>query len=232
MPRLPINNPSTAQKYNNVRQRRRHTQHLYLKTKSNSYKAPSENSSSTPALSTTQLMLHHQRNRGRPPYRHTLIHFLNYAASQASHPYAEILYKASDKILCIASDVAYVVTPQARRRAGGFHYLSNHDDILFNGPIHILAKVIKKVMASPPKQRSPPSTSTPKKLFPSAPHSSNPVTHNQQLRSKPITAPPPELSTAPSNKNVPKPSTCVSTGSRTEPNKDNSKSTGPLANKI
>jgi hypothetical protein len=51
-------------------------------------------------------------------------------------------------LLKIHSDAAYLVRPEARSRAGGFHYLGNKDDTLFNGPILVLAKIIKNVMAS------------------------------------------------------------------------------------
>ena len=37
--------------------------------------------------------------------------------------------------------------PKARSRAGAYHYLGNADDNLFNGPIHVLAKIIKNVMS-------------------------------------------------------------------------------------
>ena len=73
------------------------------------------------------------------------IHFLNYAAS---NPDAEILYRASDMILQTDSDAAYLVRPEARSRAGGYHFLGNRDKNLFNGPILVLAKIIKNVMAS------------------------------------------------------------------------------------
>ena len=72
-------------------------------------------------------------------------YFLNYAAS---NPDGEIIYRASDMILKIDSDAAYLVCPKARSRAGGFHYLSSKDGTLFNGPIMVLAKIIKNVMAS------------------------------------------------------------------------------------
>ena len=72
-------------------------------------------------------------------------HFLNYAAC---NPNAEILYRKSDMILQTHADAAYLVCPQARSRAGGYHFLGNIDRTQFNGPILILAKVIKNVMAS------------------------------------------------------------------------------------
>jgi hypothetical protein len=59
-------------------------------------------------------------------------YFLNYAAS---NPNGKIIYCASDLILKINSDTAYLVRPEARSRAGGYHYLSSKDDTLFNGPI-------------------------------------------------------------------------------------------------
>ena len=51
-------------------------------------------------------------------------------------------------ILRIDSDAAYLVRPEARSRAGGYHYLGSKDGTLFNGPILVLAKIIKNVMAS------------------------------------------------------------------------------------
>ena len=74
-----------------------------------------------------------------------MLHFLNYAATL---PDAQKVYKASDMILSIDSDAAYLVAPQARSRAGGFHYLGNLDGTLMNGSIAILAKIIKNVMSS------------------------------------------------------------------------------------
>ena len=71
--------------------------------------------------------------------------FLNYCAS---NPEAEKLYKASDMILFIDSDAAYLVAPEARSRAGGFFYLGNKNGNMINGSILILATVIKQVMAS------------------------------------------------------------------------------------
>jgi hypothetical protein len=72
-------------------------------------------------------------------------HFLNYAASS---PNGKIIYRASDMILKIDSNAAYLVRPEARSRAGGYHYLSSKDGTLFNGPIIVLAKIMKNIMAS------------------------------------------------------------------------------------
>ena len=66
----------------------------------------------------------------------------------ASNPSPKLQFRASNMILHVESDAAYVVCPKARSRAGGFHYLSNLDGTLMNSPIWVLAKVIKNVMAS------------------------------------------------------------------------------------
>jgi hypothetical protein len=51
-------------------------------------------------------------------------------------------------ILAIHSDVAYLVEPEARSRAGGFFYLGNKDGKLINGSILMIAKIIKNVVSS------------------------------------------------------------------------------------
>ena len=48
----------------------------------------------------------------------------------------------------IDCDAAYLVTSKSRNRSSGYHYLGNYDGKLFNGPIYVLAKVIKDVMSS------------------------------------------------------------------------------------
>jgi len=73
------------------------------------------------------------------------LHFLNYAAT---HPDAKVIYRASDMILHIDSDAAYLVSPGARSRAGGYQYLSNKENTVHNGPVFVLAKIIKNVMSS------------------------------------------------------------------------------------
>ena len=72
-------------------------------------------------------------------------YFLNYAAC---NPSASIIYRQSDMQLSVESDAAYLVCPEARSRAGGYHYLSNNGHTTFNGPITVVAKIIKHVMAS------------------------------------------------------------------------------------
>jgi len=51
-------------------------------------------------------------------------------------------------ILQTISDAAYLVCPNARRRMEGYPFLGNKDRKLFNGPLLVLAKIIKNVMAS------------------------------------------------------------------------------------
>ena len=71
--------------------------------------------------------------------------FMDYLAT---NPDAKIIFRASDMELFIDSDAAYLVHTKARSCAGGYHYLGKIDGKLFNGPIYILAKVIKAVMSS------------------------------------------------------------------------------------
>ena len=73
------------------------------------------------------------------------MHLLSYAAA---HPGTEAICRESGMTLAAGSDAAYLVASKARSRAGGYHYLTNKAGTLFNGPIFVLAKVIKNVMAS------------------------------------------------------------------------------------
>ena len=72
-------------------------------------------------------------------------HFLNYIAS---NPTPRIRYRASDMILYVESDAAYLVCQEAYSRAGGYHYLGSKDGAQFNGPVYVQATVIKNVMVS------------------------------------------------------------------------------------
>ena len=49
-------------------------------------------------------------------------------------------------ILSCKSDVACLVAPESRSRAGGYTYLGNKAGTQLYGPIYILAKIIKMVM--------------------------------------------------------------------------------------
>ena len=72
-------------------------------------------------------------------------HFFNYCAT---NPEAQIIYRDSDMQLEIDCDAAYLVASKSRTRSAGYHYLGNYYGKLFNGPIYVLAKVIKAVMSS------------------------------------------------------------------------------------
>ena len=96
--------------------------------------------------------MHHTLNKlciaatkGTQETQDALESFLNYCAT---HPEAEIIYRASNMILSVDSDAAYQVASKSRSRASGYHYLGDMDGLLFNGAIFILAKVIKAVMQS------------------------------------------------------------------------------------
>jgi hypothetical protein len=75
--------------------------------------------------------------------------FLNYCAT---NPNTELLYRASDMILKNDSTAAYLVTPEAKSRAGGRTYFGNLADNpnqrIIGGAIYALAKLIKNVMSS------------------------------------------------------------------------------------
>ena len=72
----------------------------------------------------------------------------------STYPDAKIRYFASDMILTIDSDAAYLVAPKARSRvAGYFHCSTKYDkvrpsNVLHNGPIHIECTILKRVLAS------------------------------------------------------------------------------------
>ena len=48
----------------------------------------------------------------------------------------------------VDSNIAYLVCSDTQSRAGGYYYLVNTDNNLFNEPIYISATIIKNVMAS------------------------------------------------------------------------------------
>lgn len=70
-----------------------------------------------------------------------------------THPTAIIRFYASDMILCIVSDAAYLVLPNARSRCAGLFFLTNLPTTdppqpKPNGAIHVLCKTIRGVPAS------------------------------------------------------------------------------------
>lgn len=79
--------------------------------------------------------------------------FLDYAAT---HPETEIKYVASDMVLQAESDTAYLVAPKARSRAGGYIYLGskNREKAIINGPVLVIAKILKMVVSSAAKGSS------------------------------------------------------------------------------
>ena len=72
----------------------------------------------------------------------------------ASHPNATIRYHASDMVLHIDTDAAYLVLPGAKSRIAGYYYLSGRPPATgtptptINGAIHVECKTLKHVVAS------------------------------------------------------------------------------------
>ena len=72
----------------------------------------------------------------------------------STYPDAKIRYHASDMVLTIDSDDAYLVSPKDRSRVAGCYHCSTHyskycpSNTLNNGPVHIKHKTLKRVVAS------------------------------------------------------------------------------------
>ena len=71
----------------------------------------------------------------------------------STYPNAIIRYYASDMILCIVADAAYLVLPNARSRYAGLYFLSNLSTTnppqpKPNSAVHVLCKTIRGVPAS------------------------------------------------------------------------------------
>ena len=68
------------------------------------------------------------------------------------HPDGVLRYHASDMILQLEADAAYLVLPQARSCAAAWFILGNdpttHPNPMDNAPIHIMCNTIKNVMSS------------------------------------------------------------------------------------
>jgi hypothetical protein len=64
-----------------------------------------------------------QTTKGTEKTMGVLTHFLNYCAT---HPDAELIFRASNMVLHNHSDAAFLVASEARSRAGGFTYMGNH----------------------------------------------------------------------------------------------------------
>ena len=66
----------------------------------------------------------------------------------ATYPNAFIRYHASDMILNVDSDAAYLVLPNARSRIAGFFHLTNKVDPIRNGPLLVECKTLRHVVTS------------------------------------------------------------------------------------
>ena len=65
-----------------------------------------------------------------------------------TYPHAVIRYYASDMILKITSDAAYLVQPKARSRAAVHYHLGWKNSDRDNGAVDVLCKTIKNVVSS------------------------------------------------------------------------------------
>lgn len=69
-----------------------------------------------------------------------------------TYPDAYLRYYASDMILHVNSDAAYLVVPKARSRVAGYFYLSDHPNITkhpkVNGAILVECKTLRHVVSS------------------------------------------------------------------------------------
>ena len=72
----------------------------------------------------------------------------------ASHPNGKVRYKASQMILNVDTDAAYLVLPGAKSRIAGYYYMAEHPKAsktpnpTLNGAIHVECKTLKHVVAS------------------------------------------------------------------------------------
>ena len=100
-----------------------------------------------PALNTIST----QQSKPTRKTRRAIIKLLNYVAS---HPDALVQFRKSDMVLHIHSDGSYLSAPKARSVASAYFFLNgkpkpdNPEAIHLNGPIHVLCKTMKQVVAS------------------------------------------------------------------------------------
>jgi hypothetical protein len=82
-----------------------------------------------------------QTTKGTETTMEALTHFLNYCAT---HPDAELIFRAIGIVLHNHSDAAYLVASEARSSSGGFTYMGNHkgQPQIINGAILVIAKII------------------------------------------------------------------------------------------
>ena len=91
-----------------------------------------------------------QQNRATKKTATEVTQFLNYCAT---NPDATVTFEASDMILHVHSDASYLSEPNGKSRAGGYHFLgpkptSKTPMPAANGPVHVVCKILKNVMAS------------------------------------------------------------------------------------
>ena len=96
--------------------------------------------------------LGHEQNKPTITTNEKLHHLLHYVAS---FPDATLRIFASDMVLHVDSDAAYLVLPGAKIRIAGYYHLSNKcppspaiPNVPMNAPILIICKTIKRVVAS------------------------------------------------------------------------------------
>ncbi len=66
-----------------------------------------------------------------------------------TYPNAKIWFYASDMILHVDSDAAYLVAPRAKSHIAGFYYCSNNTPTPpLNGPVHVECRVLQHVVTS------------------------------------------------------------------------------------
>ena len=66
----------------------------------------------------------------------------------AIYPSVTIRYRASDMIMHVDSEAAYLVAAGAKSRIAGHYFLSNSAGILKNPPFHVVCKILHHVVAS------------------------------------------------------------------------------------
>ncbi len=69
----------------------------------------------------------------------------------ATYPESIIRFYASDMILSVDSDAAYLVLPKAKSRIAGFYYLTDRDSSYYNSPILVVCKTSKIIVVSAAK---------------------------------------------------------------------------------
>ena len=60
----------------------------------------------------------------------------------ATHPSATIRFHASDMILYVDPDAAYLIAPGAKIRIAGYYYLRNAAGTMKNPPFHVICKIL------------------------------------------------------------------------------------------